>query len=330
MNLNSQWLQRILIWSRSKSWLLKRLGEGVLLLWIISLVSFAIVQVAPGDAILSLLRIDTIAVTTEQVEELRQQMGMNDPIYQKYFRYMGNLLQLDLGESLMTGRSVLFELTKAFPATFLLAGTSLALTVVLVAIFGALSARYAGTWIDRCSTVFCLTGASIPSFWLGLLLIDLFSVRLQWLPSMGMAGGLGLVLPALSLAIAIAPPFVKIFRNSLIDCGGQEFIRAARSRGILEKVIFMRHVLKGSLIPVVTILGVSLGSLLGGSVVVEVIFGLPGVGKLAIEAVTRRDYAIIQGFVLSIGILIFLINLMVDLSYRYLNPAIALKEAERR
>ncbi|GMA97506.1 glutathione ABC transporter permease GsiC [Pelosinus sp. IPA-1] len=278
---------------------------------------------------MSLLRVDTVAVTTEQVEALRQEMGMNDPVYQKYFRYMGNLLKLDLGESIMTGRPVVAELSHAFPATFLLAGTSLLLTIVLVGIFGYLSSRFAGSWIDKFSTGFCLMGASIPTFWLGLLLIDLFSVRLHLLPAVGMANG-GLILPSLSLAIAIAPPFIKIFRNSLIDCAHQDFIRAARSRGISEKVIFMRHILKGSLIPVVTILGVSFGSLLGGSVVVEVIFGLPGVGKLAIEAVTRRDYAIVQGFVLSIGILIFLINLAVDLSYCYLNPAISLKEAERQ
>lgn len=329
MNLSSKWLPRIWISFQNKNWLLKRISEGILLLWIISLVSFAIVQVAPGDAALSLLRVDTVAVTTEQVEALRQEMGMNDPVYQKYFRYMSNLLKLDLGESVMTGRPVVAELSHAFPATFLLAGTSLLLTVVLVGIFGYLSSRFAGGWIDKFSTGFCLMGASVPTFWLGLLLIDLFSVRLHLLPAVGMANG-GLILPSLSLAIAIAPPFIKIFRNSLIECARQDFIRAARSRGISEKVIFMRHILKGSLIPVVTILGVSFGSLLGGSVVVEVIFGLPGVGKLAIEAVTRRDYAIVQGFVLSIGILIFLINLAVDLSYRYLNPAISLKEAERQ
>jgi len=318
------------MWFLSKSWLFRRFGEGILFLWIISLVSFAIVQVAPGDAALSLLRIDSVAVTVEQVEALRQEMGMYDPLHQKYFHYMNNLLHLDLGESVMTGRSVVAELAHAFPATFLLAGTSLGLTMVLVAIFGSLGALYAGSWVDKFSTGFCLIGASIPTFWLGLLLIDLFAVRLHLLPAVGMGSGKGLILPSLSLAIAIAPPFVKIFRNSLIECARQDFIRAARSRGISESRIFIRHILKGSLIPVVTILGVSLGSLLGGSVVVEVIFGIPGVGKLAIEAVTRRDYAIVQGFVLSIGILIFLINLAVDLSYRYLNPAISLKEAERR
>lgn len=330
MNLSSKWSQRIWTWFQSKTWLLRRLGEGIFFLWIISLVSFAIVEVAPGDAAMSLLRIDTVAVTVEQVEALRQEMGLNDPIYQKYGRYMGNLLRLDLGDSIMTGRPVIAELSRTFPSTFLLAGTSLSLMVIMVVILGSLAARYAGTWIDKLSTGFCLLGASIPTFWLGLLLIDLFAVRLHLLPAVGLDGGKGLILPSLSLAVAIAPPFVKIFRNSLIECSQQDYIRAARSRGLSETRIFCRHILKGSLIPVVTILGVSLGSLLGGSVVVEVIFGLPGVGKLAIEAVTRRDYAIIQGFVLSVGVLIFLINLTVDLSYRYLNPAISLKEAERR
>jgi peptide/nickel transport system permease protein len=147
---------------------------------------------------------------------------------------------------------------------------------------------------------------------------------------MGLGSWKGLILPAVSLAVAIAPPYVRIFRSSLLETGRQEFVRAARSRGISERAIFLRHVIRGSLIPVVTILGVSIGSLIGGTVIVEIIFGIPGIGKLAVEAVTRRDYAIIQGYILFIGIFVFLINLAVDLSYRYLEPAIALKEAERR
>lgn len=316
--------------SRHTDSLARRLLEGLIFLWVLSLVSFAIVKLAPGDAVLSLLRIDTVAVTTEEIAALRAEMGMDKPVVLQYLDYLGKLITLDLGESMMTGKSVVFELSRTFPATVVLATSALALTVVLTLILGALSARYADTWIDRACNLFCLVGASIPTFWLGLVLLDIFAVRLRLLPSMGFTSWTGMILPAVSLAVAIAPPYVKIFRSSLLETGRQEFIRAARARGLGARTIFLRHVLRGSLIPVVTILGVSLGSLLGGTVVVEIIFGLPGVGKLAVEAVARRDYAVIQAFIMFIGILVFLINLTVDLSYRWLDPSIALKGVERR
>ena len=314
---------------RNNRWM-RRAIEGLIFLWIISLISFAVVKIAPGDIAMSLLKIDTVAVTTDEIETLRHEMGLNAPLYRQYFTYMGNLFRLDLGESLMTGRSVMSELSKAFPATLALAGSALLLTTLFTFIFGILSARYANSWIDKSCTALCLVGASLPTFWLGLVLLDIFAVRLKILPSMGLNSWKGLILPALSLAIAIAPPYIKIFRNSLIETSHQEFVRAARSRGLKEKMIFFRHIFRGSLIPVVTILGVSLGSLLGGTVIVEIIFGIPGVGKLAVEAITRRDYAIIQGFILFVGLVIFAVNLLVDLSYRYLDPAISLKEAERK
>lgn len=310
--------------------LTRRILEGLTFLWVLSVVSFGIVKLAPGDAVLSLLRIDTVAVTTEDIEALRAEMGMDKPVLLQYAAYVKNLLTLDLGNSLMTGKPVTYELRHAFPATFVLAGSALGLTVIITLVLGALSARYAGTWIDQACNLFCLVGASVPTFWLGLVLLDIFAVQLRLLPSMGFTSWKGMVLPAVSLAIAMAPPYVKIFRSSLLETGRQEFVRAARARGIPERPLFLRHVLRGSLIPVVTILGVSLGSLLGGTVVVEIIFGLPGIGKLAVEAVARRDYAVIQAFIMFIGILVFLINLTVDLSYRRLDPSITLKGAERR
>ena len=326
---NFKWLRKTWILLRSNRWI-RRILEGVIFFLIISLISFAVVKIAPGDITMSLLKIDTVAVTTDEIEALRQELGLDIPLYQEYFNYMGNLLRLDLGKSLMTGRSVTSELLKAFPATLALAGSALFLTTVFTFVFGILSARYANSWIDKCCTVLCLVGASLPTFWLGLLLLDLFAVRLKIVPSMGLNSWNGLILPAISLAIAMAPPYIKIFRNSLIEISHQEFIRAARSRGLQKKVIFFYHIFRGSLIPVVTILGVSFGSLLGGAVIVEIIFGIPGVGKLVVEAITRRDYAIIQGFILFLGIFIFAVNLLVDMSYCYLNPAISLKEAERK
>lgn len=317
------------IWSRGGHWL-RRLGKGLAFLWILSVVSFGVVKLAPGDVVISLLRIDTIAVTMDEIAALRGELGLDKGLLPQYANYMKGLLRLDLGESMMTGRLVAHELFKAFPPTLLLAGSSLALTALLTLLLGVLSARYADSWIDRFCSALCLAGASIPTFWLGLLLLNVFAARLRLLPSMGLEDPRGLILPAISLAAAIAPPYVKIFRGSLLETARQEFVRSARSRGLSERAVFLRHILRGSLIPLVTILGVSMGSLIGGTVIVEIIFGVPGVGKLAVEAVTRRDYAVIQGYILFIGVFVFLINLAVDLSYRYLDPAIARKEAERR
>jgi peptide/nickel transport system permease protein len=302
----------------------------VIFLAVITLISFGVVKLAPGDITMSLLRIDTIAVTGAQIDALREELGLNAPLHVQYLSYLNNIARLDFGESMMTGRPVAEELGQAFPYTLLLAAASLGITVLVTVVLGGLSARRPGGWADRATTAICLTGASIPTFWLGLVLLDVFAVRLKLLPAMGLEDPLGLVLPAVALAVGIMPPYIKIFRSSLIEAGRQEFVRAARSRGLREATIFGKHVLRASVIPVVTILGVSLGSLLGGTVIVEIVFGIPGVGKLAAESLTRRDYAVIQAFVLWIGVAVFLINLLVDLSYRLLDPAIALRQRGRR
>lgn len=305
--------------------LTRKLVEGLVFLWLLTLVSFAVVKLAPGDASLSLLKIDTIAVTTSDIERVRDDLGLNAPIWQQYATYLGNVAHLDFGESMMTGKPVTQELAKAFPATLALAGWAMVVTVVFSGLLGMLGARFPGSWPDRLVQAFCLVGASIPTFWLSLLLLNVFAVRLQLLPSMGIKDGAGLILPTVALAVAIAPPYVKIFRSSLLESQDLDFVRAARSRGLREEAVYGRYVMRASLIPVVTIVGVSLGSLLGGTVVVEKIFGIPGVGKLALEALTRRDYAVIQAFILLIGAAVFLINALVDLSYRWLDPAIAHK-----
>jgi peptide/nickel transport system permease protein len=310
--------------------LLKRCAEGIIFLWLISLVSFLLMKMAPGDVTLSLLRVDDMVVTQEQIALAREELGLNAPWLMQYARYMAQLMGGDLGQSVMTGRPVLNEIMTAFPATLALAGYSLLIMLVFIGVLGSLSARYPRRMIDRLTASFCLLGASVPSFWLGLLLISLFSVQLKWLPTGGLVDWRGLILPSVTLAIAMCPPYIKLFKESLLETERQDYIRAARARGLSEKVIFIRHILQGSLIPVITVLGVSLSSLLGGTVIIEVIFGLPGLGKMAVEAVFRRDYVVMQGFIIFMGILTFAINLLVDISYRFLDPAIGLKEFERR
>lgn len=308
----------------------KWLLQGIGFFLVLTLISFLIIQLAPGDAVLSMLRIDTVAVTRGEIEALRTELGLNDPMWQQYLRFLGGVLHGDFGNSLMTGKPVIAALSKSFPYTLLLAGATMLAVVAITFTLGGLAALNEGGLADRAVGVFCLAGAAVPTFWLGLLLIDLFAVRLGMLPSSGLKNPAGLILPTVALAIAIAPPYIKILRNSLLEASQREFVRAARARGVEEPVIFAKHTLRDSLIPLVTILGVSLGSLLGGTIIVEITFGIPGVGKLAVEALARRDYGVIQAFIIIVGMCVFAINMLVDLSYRILDPAISLKRAEHR
>lgn len=309
-------------WARAA---LTRLAEVLLMLWTITVASFLVVALAPGDSALSALRVDTVALSQAEIDAYRAQLGLDDPIVVRYAKYLVGLAHGDLGTSVMTGRPVAAEVAGALPATLNLALAAVAVTIVLVLALGTAAALHRGTWIDSAVSLFCYVAASMPTFWLGLLLIQVFSVNMRVLPASGWHQGLGLILPTVSLAAAIAPPFIKIYRERYTETRQRDFVRSARARGIPDSLIRTRHVLRGSLIPVVTVMGVSLGSLLSGSVVVEAVFGLPGMGQLAVEAVTRRDYGVLQGFILVIGVAVLIINQLVDLSYRLISPEVRLK-----
>ncbi|MEC1536465.1 ABC transporter permease [Bacillus sonorensis] len=308
----------------------KRLFELILFLFLLSFISFAFMKAAPGDPVKQMLRVDDVAVTDEQIEEFKEELGFNKPIYIQYWNWFKRFFQLDFGHSYTTGQPVITELSRTFPATLLLTGTSLLVMLLISVPIGTLSALYRDRWLDHTGRLLALIGAALPSFWLGLILIDLFSVRLNWLPSMGAGTFKHLILPSLTLGIAMSGVYVRLVRSSLIESLGQDFIRSARARGISETRIFWFHAFRHCLVPVITIFGVSLGSLLGGTVIIEVLFAYPGVGKLVVDAIIQRDYPIIQGYILFMGIAVVLINLFIDLSYQYLNPEIRIKEAGRR
>ena len=303
-----------------------RVFELILFLLLLSFVSFAFMKLAPGDPVRYILNIDDVAVSEERIEELREELGFNDPFHIQYGEWILQFFQFDLGNSFMTKQPVIEELGSKLPATLLLTFSSLVVMTVIAVPVGTLAALYKNKWIDQVSRLFALLGASVPSFWLGLLLIQWFSVKLGWLPSMGMGSIKHLVLPAITLGIAMAAVYVRLLRSSLLESLGQDFIRSAKARGLSNRRIFVFHAFRHCLIPVVTVFGVSLGSLLGGTVIIEVLFSYPGVGKLVVDAIVRRDYPIIQGYILSMGIFVALINISIDLSYRYLNPEIRFKE----
>lgn len=303
----------------------RRLAEVVVFLLLITFVSFLFARMAPGDPVLSILRVDDLSVSAEQVEQLREDMGFNEPLLVQYGEWLVDFARLDFGNSYISNQPVMEMLWNGVPATLELTLGGLFVMVLIALPLGSLAALYRGSWIDQVSRGLSLLGAAVPSFWLGLILIDLLGVRLGWLPTMGRDGLHSAVLPSITLGLAISSVYVRLLRSSLIDSLNQENIRAARARGISEPRIFFSHVLRASLPPVITVFGVSLGSLIGGVVVIEVIFAYPGIGKMVVDAIRGRDYPMIQGYIFVMAILVFVINSIVDLSYRYLNPELRLK-----
>ncbi|MFP7477109.1 nickel ABC transporter permease [Terribacillus saccharophilus] len=304
----------------------RRLLEVVLFILFVTFFSFLFLRLAPGDPALTILNVDELNVSQEQVEALREDMGFNDPLLVQYGKWLLDFIQLDFGTSYITSQPVTEMLLTGLPATLELTIGSLIVMLVVAIPLGSLSALYKGSWIDHLSRYFSIIGAAVPSFWLGLILIDMFAVRLSWFPTMGRDSLLSLVLPAVTLGLAIAGVYVRLLRSSLLDSLGQEFVRAARARGISERRIFFSHAFRYSLPPVITVFGVSLGSLIGGVVVVEVLFAYPGVGKLVVDSIRQRDYPLIQGYIVLMAAIVFVVNTLVDLSYRYVNPELRLKE----
>lgn len=304
----------------------RRLIEVVIFLLIITFISFLFVRLAPGDPVLSILRVDDVSVTNEQVESLREQLGFNDPLLVQYGRWLADFASLDFGNSYITNQPVVAMILSGLPATLELSIGSLIVMLSVAIPLGSLAALYRGSWIDQLSRGVSLLGAAIPSFWLALIFIDLFAVRWGILPPMGRDGIISAVLPSITLGLAMTSVYVRLLRSSLLDSLSNEFIKAARSRGLSEMRIFFAHAFRYSLSPVITVFGISLGSLIGGVVVIEVIFAYPGIGKMVVDSIRSRDYPVIQGYMVIMAIIVFLVNSAVDLSYRYLNPELRIKE----
>lgn len=297
----------------------------------LSIVCFLIIKIAPGDPVKNLLGVNSGSATEEEYNELKESLGLNKPIYEQYVLWLEKAVKLDFGRSYMTQRPVTSELLRCIKPTALLASLAIIVMVLVSLPLGILAAIYKGSLFDRIVNGFCMMFTSVPTFWLGLLLIQLFSVNLRWLPTTGdIEKPISLILPSLTLGLNMSPQYIKLLRENLISSRNKDFIRSARAKGIPEGRIFFFHSLRDCLIPVVTVFGVSLGSLLGGTVITEAIFSLPGIGKLALDALTRGDYTVIQGYLMLLGFIVFIINNVLDITYRIINPEIALKEEKNR
>jgi peptide/nickel transport system permease protein len=300
-------------------YVLKRLLATLPVLIGISLIVFFLLRALPGDPA------QVIAgemATREAVEAIRSQLGLDRPLHVQYGLFLFRLGALDLGISARTGQPVLAEIATRLPNTLVLAILSTALACLLGIPAGILSAVKRYSLSDYLVTVMALFGMSMPVFWLGLMLIILFSVQLHLLPAGGSGSLSHLVLPAFSLAFFSTAYIARMTRSSMMEVLGQDYIVTARSKGLLERVVVLKHALRNAFIPVITVIGLQFGSLLGGAVLTETVFAWPGIGRLIVDSILARDYAMVQGIVLVFALLYILVNLTVDLLYAYIDPRI--------
>ena len=305
-----------------RRYVVRRLATLPLLMVGISIISFLLLNFAPGDAAeITLKRQNSgISPSKEAVAALRQELGLDASLPVRYGRWVSDAVRGDLGESYRTGSSISGELFRRMPATRLLATTALALAVAVGIPLGILAAVKRGTWLDTACRMLALVGAAIPSYVMAPALMLLFAVKLDWLPAIGYGSPEQLILPAVALSFGTMAQLMRLTRASVLEILGQDYMRTARAKGLTETVIVWRHGLKNALLPVVTVLGTSTGYLLGGAIIIEPIFGWPGVGQFMITGITQRDYPVVQGFVVYIAVIFLLVNLIVDISYRWLDP----------
>jgi len=310
--------------------LAQRVAISVVTLFLITLIIFAGVRMIPGDPARVMAGTDA---DEAGLQEIRVKYGLNDPIPVQYFRWLSLALQGDLGESIRTREPVVKTVAAKLPITIQLAGLSLLIAIGIAIPAGIFSAVRRNTVWDLMANAVSLCGVSIPSFWLGIMLILFLSVRLHVLPASGfvsffqdpLANLQRMLMPAFVLGAALAAVLMRQTRNSMIEVMSANYIRTAYSKGLAERVVIVRHALRNGLIPIVTILGLQMGALMGGAVVTEQIFVVPGFGRLIVEAVFTRDYPLVQGVVLITASSYVLINLLVDVSYSLLNPRIRFK-----
>jgi len=289
----------------------------------VTVVTFSAMHFAPGDPA------EMIAVarygedlTQGEIEWVRATEGLDAPVYIQYLRWLEHVLHLDLGKSQITYEDVLEEILTRFPATLVLAISSLILSLLIALPTGIISAIRKNTIVDNACMTGALLGVSMPNFWLGLLLIWLFSLSLGLLPSFGYGGIKHLILPTITLGTSMAAITTRLTRSSMLDVLNQDYIVMAKAKGLDARTILLKHALKNAMLPVITFVGLQLGFLLGGAVIVETIFAWPGIGKLLVDSIYARDFALVQGCVLFIAVIFALSNLAVDIIYAYLDPRI--------
>jgi ABC-type dipeptide/oligopeptide/nickel transport system permease component len=304
------------------SYILKRLWQTIFVVIGISVISFFFIHLS-GDPVMLMLPGDT---PMKDVEALRQKLGFNDPLYVQYARFASKAIQGDFGESLYFHETAMKLISERLPASIELAVTSLFLALVIAVPIGIISAVYRGSALDMVSMLGALLGLSMPHFWLGIMLIMIFSVHLGWLPTSGMGTLSQLIMPSLALSMSLMAMFARLTRSVMLEVLSQDYVRTARAKGLRELVVVGKHALKNAMIPLVTVAGMQFGFLIGGTVIIETVFAWPGVGRLVVQAIFNRDYPLVQAIVFVLALIFIGANLVVDLLYTYLDPRISYLE----
>ena len=309
------------------AYIVRRLLSVIPVMAVVAIFVFLLLHLAPGDPA-AIIAGDN--ATPEQVAQIREKLGLNDPLWKQFVVWVGSMLQGDLGRSLYWGDPVLTLIGQRAEPTISLALTTLFVAVCIAVVLGVLAAARVGTWIDRGVMGFAVLGFSVPVFVVGYLLIFLFAIKLRWLPVQGytpLAEGVlpwlhNLVLPSVTLGLAYVALIARITRATMLDVLAEDYIRTARAKGVSERPLLLRHALKNAAVPIVTVVGIGFALLIGGVVITETVFNIPGVGRLVVDAIARRDYPIIQAVIILCAGLYVLVNLVVDLSYTLFDPRI--------
>lgn len=298
--------------------LTSRLAEGLIAIWGVVTIVFLVSRLLGDPAVLLL----PIGASEAQLQELRTQLGLDQPLLQQYLTFLLHAAQGDFGQSFQFGRPALSVVLERLPATALLAGSALLIGVLVGGLAGALAAIYRGSWLEALVMLVALLGQATPSFWLGIMLILFFAVQLGWLPTGGYGTWQNLVLPALTLACFTTASIARLLRSSMLDVMRDDYVRTAYAKGLAPRRVFVWHVGRNSLIPVITMTGILAGELLGGAAVTETVFGWPGVGRLIVQAIETKDFPVVQAGVAIVAAIFVCINLLVDLLYTLIDPRI--------
>ncbi len=306
--------------------ILRRLVQMIPVVFGITFVVFSLLQLIPGDPAVSILGIHA---TPESIAALRHELGLDRPLWEQYLHYMGNLAAFDMGTSLKFRVSVTSLLRDRLEVSLALIAYAAALMVILALPLGIISALRKDGLFDQITRVVLMVTLVMPAFWVGILFLTYFSLKLQLFPVSGYGDNWQehlhhLFLPALTIALSIVPILVRALRTSILEAMGSDYVRTARAKGLRERLVVTGHVLRNALIPAVTLLGLSIGYLMGGTVIVENVFSLPGAGKLLVDAISARDYPLVQSTTLVFAILVILVNLGTDLVYTFLDPRVRL------
>ena len=304
---------------------LKRLGQTFLVLIGITLITFLLLNVVPGDPVAMMLDKRADEAT---IEKVRHEMGLDVPLHEQYIDFVKGAVKLDFGTSYFTKEVVTDAIVRCFKVTVKLAAMSFLFAVVLGITCGMIAAVYRGRWIDSALMTLSVVGVSAPSFWIAIILQIVIGLKLDPLPISGFDGPLNYILPSIALGTRYAGSIARITRTSMLDVIKQDYIRTARSKGVKESVVIMKHALKNAMIPIVTLVGTELGNMLTGSMLIEKVFSIPGIGKLAVDAMSNRDLPLLQGTVVYIALVFVIVNLVVDLSYALIDPRIRYGKGE--